>query len=401
MTKIHFIGLWILLAGLHQGTATLGKPPLLPEEEIDKLISQLGDDQFKVREEATRQLISMRQRALLALRKAANAEDLEVRLRARLIIERIQRLQASEQVASIVARAKRGEMDQFIDQIVERRTVADDACWEAVLGLARQMAESATQVSGKAFSVPRHDFLKGAVITDLLSEKSNLSGKRVLTDDLRAASYIHSSLVICRGPLETKEYYLYASIIFTNGPIKVGGYIRNSIIFCNGDIRVSGYIWGSVIVATGEVYVDGYIHESLLEVKAAHIRHGYSSKSIYLNLKTIDTDSSREDRTIPTEVGPLRLFRFFDPVQVGLDVTVDMTGARLVKVHAGSVFANAGFQKNDLIIALDGHNVKSLVEFKSLLRRYAMGDAVDITFSRSEKKLKRVVLFSESNKSTK
>jgi hypothetical protein len=59
------------------------------ETKIARLIRQLGDDDFEVRESASQKLEKLGQPALAALRKALSSEDLEIRRRAVRLIERI------------------------------------------------------------------------------------------------------------------------------------------------------------------------------------------------------------------------------------------------------------------------------------------------------------------------
>ncbi len=60
------------------------------DADAERLVRQLGDAQFAVREAATKQLAALDLAALPALRKAqANPPDLEVRLRARRLIDQI------------------------------------------------------------------------------------------------------------------------------------------------------------------------------------------------------------------------------------------------------------------------------------------------------------------------
>ena len=60
--------------------------------DIERLVHQLGDDSFIKREEATGDLTKIGEPALAALREAAKAsEDAEVRVRAKLLVGKIER----------------------------------------------------------------------------------------------------------------------------------------------------------------------------------------------------------------------------------------------------------------------------------------------------------------------
>ncbi|MHC4225316.1 MAG: HEAT repeat domain-containing protein [Planctomycetota bacterium] len=68
----------LLLLPLALVGAVLAQDASSPEE----LVRQLGDDDYAVREEATKKLVEMGEKAVPALEKALQSEDLEVRLRA-------------------------------------------------------------------------------------------------------------------------------------------------------------------------------------------------------------------------------------------------------------------------------------------------------------------------------
>src|SRR5689334_24669956 len=59
--------------------------------EIDRYVKQLGDPEFKVREEADRQLRALGEPALDALAKAARSADAEVAKRAGAIVAAIEK----------------------------------------------------------------------------------------------------------------------------------------------------------------------------------------------------------------------------------------------------------------------------------------------------------------------
>jgi uncharacterized protein (TIGR03067 family) len=80
---------WILMACLV--LVPLRSPPAAAaeEKEIDRLIQQLGDDEFTLREAAGNDLEVIGEPALPALRKAATADDPEIRRRAEQIARAI------------------------------------------------------------------------------------------------------------------------------------------------------------------------------------------------------------------------------------------------------------------------------------------------------------------------
>ncbi|HVS34583.1 MAG TPA: HEAT repeat domain-containing protein, partial [Gemmataceae bacterium] len=69
-----------LLAAAIRADAPPAEPPIDPA--VAKLVEQLGDNDFRVREEASRRLKAIGLPALPALRKALTCPDAEVRRRA-------------------------------------------------------------------------------------------------------------------------------------------------------------------------------------------------------------------------------------------------------------------------------------------------------------------------------
>jgi sulfatase modifying factor 1 len=87
-----FTGPWLALLSLAAGAGVLGGDagPELPPDRLAILITQLGDESFARREEASRQLIARGERVLPALRQAAaTSGDLEVRRRAEAVGRKI------------------------------------------------------------------------------------------------------------------------------------------------------------------------------------------------------------------------------------------------------------------------------------------------------------------------
>jgi HEAT repeat protein len=85
--ELGLAGLERLLDRLFPETAPTKKADAPPAaEEARRLVAQLGDEEFRIREEATRQLIAKGKRHRELLLKAADSPDAEVRLRARRIL---------------------------------------------------------------------------------------------------------------------------------------------------------------------------------------------------------------------------------------------------------------------------------------------------------------------------
>jgi hypothetical protein len=79
----------LLLLALTGFLAWCNAPKATPEE-IDRLVEQLGDARFRVREQATQKLIKIGRPAVPALRKAMESQDVELKMRAQRILKTIQ-----------------------------------------------------------------------------------------------------------------------------------------------------------------------------------------------------------------------------------------------------------------------------------------------------------------------
>src|SRR5262245_43843330 len=81
----------LCLAALPAALLPAAAPPAGPSSaEVARLIGQLGDDDFDVREAATKALETIGEPAYEALRKAAREKDPEVRRRAERVVQTIE-----------------------------------------------------------------------------------------------------------------------------------------------------------------------------------------------------------------------------------------------------------------------------------------------------------------------
>src|SRR5947209_212661 len=82
----------LIAAGLVLAAAALAAPAASPrEDEVGRLVRQLGSDLFAEREDASRRLQALGEPALEALHRAADSDDPEVRRRARDLVAVIER----------------------------------------------------------------------------------------------------------------------------------------------------------------------------------------------------------------------------------------------------------------------------------------------------------------------
>jgi len=80
----------LLLGAIVLGLAADEPRPQAPQDRIPTLIAKLGDNRFRVREAAAKELVAIGRPAVKALRQAQKSPDPDVRLRAGLILNQIQ-----------------------------------------------------------------------------------------------------------------------------------------------------------------------------------------------------------------------------------------------------------------------------------------------------------------------
>src|SRR5437764_11760888 len=84
--RLFFLGLTAVCVSLPLVSPVVAED----DKEIDRLVKQLGDDDFKKREAATKRLTAIGEPALDALQKATTSDDPEVALRAKYIVAGIE-----------------------------------------------------------------------------------------------------------------------------------------------------------------------------------------------------------------------------------------------------------------------------------------------------------------------
>jgi hypothetical protein len=83
-------GTIVSVLGLTLGVGMASETNEPPQPEIVKLVANLGNENFRIRDTAMRQLDSLGQLALRALREQSNANDFELSQRAKTLIARIE-----------------------------------------------------------------------------------------------------------------------------------------------------------------------------------------------------------------------------------------------------------------------------------------------------------------------
>jgi hypothetical protein len=356
-----------------QGT-TAPKAATVPGPEIDKLIEQLGSDQFKAREEAGRKLLALGEAALPALEKARRAGDVEVRRRADRLAAAINRLREERLLRRLVAEVNKGGIDQFIEHMVMRPKFATEQRWLQAEELARAITLRASELAGRPFRAPR---------TRSRSLLRGLDGK---------VTPMRDCLCVSQGSVQYVAG-LTNVILFVNGDMKDCTGVNNCVILCNGSISGTTSVSNSVLIATGDFAGSTFAENTFFQVKRLG-QHTLSHDNVYLNHWAVLAYEKGNNQFIRAERGPLELFSFFDPARQGVTLAGDGS-ARLAKVHEGKPFARAGLRAGDVVLAVGRRQVDSGSALRARLRRLAGGDEVVFKVKRGEKVIETTVSFKQ------
>jgi hypothetical protein len=364
------------LAALGLASPSPGDAGGSPPSEVDKLIRQLGDKQYAVREAATRRLLELEE-ASPALRAALKSSDQEVARRAASILEEFRCRSGPRALARLKEHAEKGEVDQAVELFVGRSKWEDEkACWQVLTGLAAKLIERGKQEFGTAVpplidQLPAGDFgrflkvvnppfLVGSRVRPYAIRKGNGAGFVLRGKDIWIESgHDDYGLVACAGGLRVGRKlltsHLTKSVIYATGPVEMQGVIR-SLLVCDGDLKV-GDIGSSLVIVRGDVHCtnSGSVGNSLVIMSGR--RHPAKYETIAKTAKILEGQRDL-----------LGFVKFFDPVREGIEVEAAKGGARVKAVDTGKAFAKAGLRAGDVITSLEGEASADPETFRRQLR---------------------------------
>jgi hypothetical protein len=360
------IGFWVCATSAADREKT---PPSAKQrrDEIRKLIEQLNAEAFKDRETAMRRLME-RDDALAALKEAAKSDNAEVRRRAEKAIEAINKRLGKRAIQRAVAKLKKGQTDQFVEQVFAWREYMDEEGWKGALEHAQAIADKAGKLNGghKYKALPRIELAKLKFShTDHLKmpECHQIQRQGVITEDANLSEgLVRDDFLICRGAVKVSDN-LGWSVIFLNGDLNIGtpnslGTLLYCIVVCDGNVTVSSDIADCVVLATGTVSVGGDVQDSVIicggDLKVGLAFPGAGVKNSFVQTHQRD---------------PLNFIHFFDLAEQGIEVKASRQKIRVEDVATTKPFAKSGVRKGDCIEAVAGVKVNSVEELRRQLRR--------------------------------
>jgi hypothetical protein len=286
-----------------------GKLEALPrptsEDDLKKLIADLDSPKFNVRDEATRRLKVLGKAALPALQEVQNSKpSLEVASRVEDIIGETERRLADQAILEMVAKVNEMGIDKFVDLMVDKR-VEKAEVWQLLDKLVQAMADRGAKIGGKGAPSPCREFGKFPLAA--APDGNCNSGTRYLVKGLKHINSTDGCVIVSSGTVEHLNSTTN-SILFVHGDIKRLNYTDHCIIFCTGSIEGWNCTTNNFIVCAGS-YKDcnhntgNIIHAGKVE------KPNYSKGNVYLGVEKIQATHSEQDACIPTDKGPLQLFK--------------------------------------------------------------------------------------------
>jgi hypothetical protein len=320
-----------------------GPPTPKQQKQIDKLVEDLGDDDFDTRQAAEQALKKLGEQALPALEKAMKSKDLETRKRAARLAEPLLKQIRARQAEKLLAKTTKGGIDVLVEYLAVKGKDASDDDWDLLQKVIATVAEK----SGKKLNY------------DLKSWTGNLgpqiNAKSISDGEVKDPSLLNGALVV-RGPV-TGRAGLVNAVIVATGDVTLGGSV-GSLIICDGDVTMKGGV-NSIVLARGSITAPGCIG-CLLAAGGSVKAEGSVNATI------------KED-----EKNPLDAVTFFTTKHLGVESALVKDRVRIEKVEAGTPLAKAGLQKGDVVTKVGTTKVDSLESFRKAMRRaLAEGKAV-------------------------
>ena len=297
--------------------------------------------------------LRLAEEALPALRKAAKSPDAEIRLRATRLIEDWSEKLTKEELKNLLARCKNGEVDRFIMQMARTKEAVNDEHWQGVIDLAEAVLKK-SGFKAENHSIPYREMMKYSAKTRELHPGVLVVASRLVTDKVNIQAHILNAAVVCDGPVNTGTH-IVNGILLANGDTQIGSHVVGGLIICDGNVEIRSHVIDSVIVARGTVRIGSHNRNSII---------------------------------IQNETKPLGMLRFFDSAEIGIELDQAQGKMRVKSAQVGKAFAQAGIQKDDMLVAINDIKVSNAESCRRELRhRYWEEKEVILSLRRAGKPL--------------
>jgi hypothetical protein len=315
------------------------------KEPIAELIKLLGSEDYTKREDTTRRLLKREADAVPGLEKASRSDDPEVRGRAADILAVFAKRKEARKLSQML-KDLNGQgygLDSFLDRMVEEKGYATKDRWADVLHFSRLVTAKAKKIRPDGIHLPESDALDYPfVATNTLTREGTGDKRRIVGSNFR------SKIPICE------------SVLLSTGAIHIQAPVFGSILFAGQDITINGPVMDSLLIASGNV-----------KLTAPAVN------SVILSGDKITNTTRVVNFTEEWEEVPDKLFVFFNSRMLGIQVSLEKDGLRVVSVTTGSPFAKSRVRAGDVLVFIDGMRMETINDVrialrKSLLRNKAM-----------------------------
>ncbi len=407
MALLHLLGVSLGLLVSPGATEPSGNAAEGPAAiNLERLLKDLGSDQFETREAATRALEALEDEPI-GLREILKSPDLEVRRRVDRILKSYVPKRARRGLAKAVALAKEGRVEEMVERLAlwnefdrekERgKTIAELTArafeWEHRHFFNLEAFYQGFKLGGPRFKSrsQRKKYSESELrelreppsvedIAEVQTKYKEVRGKNIVEENIQRAAV--GTIYLASGDVRLPG--VFCGVIFANGNVEVLQ-AQNTIIFCAGDFmcdctKKGGPLDHCLIVANGEVRCSTLVRDcTIVAGRSVSIPKGakiYSSAIL-----TIKADRSPVKFFVPETVGLTvgQHYRGNTIVDIkGNPITGD--GVRINEVRKDSPFA-AGLRVEDVIIAVDKIEVRTNERFRKVLCGKLAEGGPTITFT--------------------
>jgi len=357
--------------------------PASPSMDVKRLIQLLGADSFRERD-AAQKTLATRDEAIPALFRALPTLNAEALSRAKLLLASF----AQRRTKLFLQYAREGRADLFAEWFAISEKPIDDAeCWQGVLDIGWRVLErsrSAEELSSWAKPFPPRTFeeflrrkpriVDGDNVIAGVDSRKNL-GIRSL-DNVRTKG-IESSVLIGTGSAAFDS--ADKCILVVVGDIKISR-AADCLIIADGNVRLGG-ARNCVLAVRGMPSID-------VDLDRPPTREARRFNNLPRGHLLLLPKAEPPPPGPPKIINPLmHRLQFFELADIGLELTEAGWRLRVASLRPGCTLATAGLRTNDVLISIDGSDIRVPNVARRLLRRSFVLGGGEITVERAGKRI--------------
>jgi hypothetical protein len=307
-TLLTALALFGVASAAQEGSQKKGKTGnTLDPAVVRRLVEQLKSNDFKIRQQAAKELSQLEEVPEL-LREAAKTGDLETRRRAQIAIKIITARIEEKAFQAMIADLHKVELDRFIRRMITDEKFAGDKQWQIVQTIAKAVTKKANELGGRPYEIPDLD-MASLPLANLAVDRVAFNNKRILVNDPNIPmTSVRGCVMLCTGRTP-RINGLNNSIVIVDGDFTRATVIHNSLLIVHGNVGRVTRVTNSIILATGNFEGATGCDDSFLQVGNQWIRFTGSSNSVLIKTM-IKTTGPTTSRVLDAAKGPLQLVKF-------------------------------------------------------------------------------------------